>query len=211
METALAAIMALLMFAGGVAAGCLLMRGAARQARAAAQAEVAAERATLLERLATREAEARAGRSELESLAAEVRQLQEQMRDAAVRCSAAEEKNARIPELEAALKERDERIAALLDETRTFAAQVAELGTKLDEERKAGEAKLALLNEAQQKLSDAFKALAAEALKSNKPVLSSNWLARSWRNSRERQKRVGTASESDRRVGQTAEGLAGKS
>ena len=143
------------------------MRGAARQARAAAQAEVAAERATLLERLATREAAARAGRSELESLAAEVRQLQEQMRDAAVRCSAAEEKNARIPELEAALKERDERIAALLDETRTFAAQVAELGTKLDEERKAGEAKLALLNEAQQKLSDAFKALAAEALKSN--------------------------------------------
>ena len=167
METALAAIMALLMFASGVAAGCLLMRSAARQARAAAQAEVAAERATLLERLATREAEARAGRSELESLAAEVRQLQEQMRDAAVRCSAAEEKNARIPELEAALKERDERIAALLDETRTFAAQVAELGTKLDEERKAGEAKLALLNETQQKLSDAFKALAAEALKSN--------------------------------------------
>jgi len=39
--------------------------------------------------------------------------------------------------------------------------------TRLVEERKAAEEKLAILNEAQEKLSDAFKALSSEALKSN--------------------------------------------
>jgi DNA recombination protein RmuC len=167
MDAALAAIAALLIFACGAGAGWLLLRGAARQARAAALAECAAERATLLERTAARESEAQACRGEIEAATAQVRQLQEQMRAESVRRSAAEEKNARIPELEAGLKAREERIAALVSETRAFAAQVAELGTKLEEERKAGEAKLALLNQAQQKLSDAFKALAAEALNSN--------------------------------------------
>jgi len=45
--------------------------------------------------------------------------------------------------------------------------QLAELKTRLEEERKAATAQLALLNEAQQKLSDAFKALSADALMSN--------------------------------------------
>jgi DNA recombination protein RmuC len=46
-------------------------------------------------------------------------------------------------------------------------ADVAALQTRLEEERKAAEAKLALLEEARQKLSDAFKALSADALRSN--------------------------------------------
>jgi DNA recombination protein RmuC len=167
MEIITIATAALLIFGGGVAAGWLLMRGAARNARSTAQAEMAAERATLLERLAAREGDAQACRGEAETAAAQVRQLQEEMRAESVRRSAAEEKNARIPELESVLKARDERIAELVSETRAFAAHVAELGTKLEEEQKAGEAKLALLNDAQQKLSDAFKALASEALKSN--------------------------------------------
>ena len=42
-----------------------------------------------------------------------------------------------------------------------------DLFTAAAEERKAADQKLALLNEAQQRLSDAFKALSSEALKSN--------------------------------------------
>lgn len=45
--------------------------------------------------------------------------------------------------------------------------KVSHLATTLVQERKQAEEKLAVLNEAQQKLSDAFKALAGEALKSN--------------------------------------------
>ncbi|HEX8010545.1 MAG TPA: DNA recombination protein RmuC, partial [Casimicrobiaceae bacterium] len=46
-------------------------------------------------------------------------------------------------------------------------AKLAELETRLAEERKAAEQKLSLLNDAQAALSDAFKALSAEALRSN--------------------------------------------
>ena len=45
--------------------------------------------------------------------------------------------------------------------------KAVELETTLQQERKQAEEKLAVLDEARQKLSDAFKALAAEALKSN--------------------------------------------
>ena len=45
--------------------------------------------------------------------------------------------------------------------------RAVKLETTLQQERKQAEEKLAVLNEAQRKLSDAFKALAAEALKSN--------------------------------------------
>src|ERR1700734_1404707 len=51
-------------------------------------------------------------------------------------------------------------IARLRNETVT-------VETRLIEERKAANEKLAILNEAQAKLSDAFKALSSEALKSN--------------------------------------------
>ncbi len=48
-----------------------------------------------------------------------------------------------------------------------FRAEKAALGVRLEEERKAAGEKLAVLEEARQKLSDAFKALSSDALKSN--------------------------------------------
>ena len=81
--------------------------------------------------------------------------------------AAAEEKNTRIPELDRAIGHRDERLTTLASELTTLKAAQSELQTKLEAERKATEEKLALVNEARQHLSDAFKALSAEALKSN--------------------------------------------
>ena len=46
-------------------------------------------------------------------------------------------------------------------------AKTVELATTLDQERKQAEEKMAVVADAQRKLSDAFKALASEALKSN--------------------------------------------
>lgn len=74
---------------------------------------------------------------------------------------------ARIADLGAIIKEREmELLASRQDAARLQAAQ-AELTERLLQERKATQEKLTLLNEAQSSLSDAFKALSADALKSN--------------------------------------------
>lgn len=58
-------------------------------------------------------------------------------------------------------------IEQLQNDRASLQARYAELQARVEEERKAAEAKLALLEEARQKLADAFKALSAEALRSN--------------------------------------------
>jgi len=72
----------------------------------------------------------------------------------------AEERSARLPAMEA-------QITGLQQECSALKAERAALMTRLEEQEKAAKEKLALLDEARQKLSDAFKALSQEALKSN--------------------------------------------
>ena len=76
-------------------------------------------------------------------------------------------RDARIVELETRLADETARTAAIQGEVSTLKQEAATLETRLVEERKAAAEKLVLLNEAQVKLSDAFKALSADALKSN--------------------------------------------
>jgi DNA recombination protein RmuC len=79
----------------------------------------------------------------------------------------AEAKIPRISELEVLLGKRDEGLSVLRSENEILKTTLAELQTKSDEERKATNEKLALIDEAKKNLSDAFKALSAEALKNN--------------------------------------------
>ena len=76
------------------------------------------------------------------------------------RRAAAEQNASRIPELEAKLAQQSATVS-------TQRAVLAELETRLVEERKAAAEKLTFLNDAQQKLGDAFKALSSDALRSN--------------------------------------------
>jgi len=87
--------------------------------------------------------------------------------DETQRRSAAEEKNSRIPKLEAVLLQRDTHVADLQNVEKSSKAKVAELETKIQEQARQGEEKLALLTDAQKKLTDAFEALASKALKGN--------------------------------------------
>ena len=73
----------------------------------------------------------------------------------------------RIAELESRLAAEIAQAAATRSEAAALREAAAALETRLVEERKAAQEKLAVLNEAQAKLSDAFKALSSEALKSN--------------------------------------------
>ncbi len=66
---------------------------------------------------------------------------------------------------ESAKKESE--ISQLRNNCSSLSTELAGLKVKLEEQNKAAEEKLALLNNAKEKLSDAFKALSAEALKSN--------------------------------------------
>jgi len=79
----------------------------------------------------------------------------------------AEQRNKRIPELEQELKERDQSIGELQTEASNLKAQAATLNTKLEEQQKSFEEKEKLLKDAEAKLTETFKALSADALKSN--------------------------------------------
>lgn len=98
--------------------------------------------------------------AELASLKLDQARKDELLRTEAERRATAEERASRVPGLDAKLAEQE---SALL----VARARIAEIETRLTEERKASDEKLALLDDAQKKLSDAFKALSSDALKSN--------------------------------------------
>ena len=90
-----------------------------------------------------------------------------QLRDESTRRAAAEERAKRIPQLEDQLAHKDEQIGSLHNQITDLKSSRSELTTALAKDREAFGEKLALLNEAQIRFSDAFKALSAEALQGN--------------------------------------------
>ncbi|RJR36512.1 MAG: DNA recombination protein RmuC [Desulfobacteraceae bacterium] len=153
--------------AAGAAAGAvvvwLIFRGRVQQLRVQGDSE----RALLSERVQGRERQIEELRKSIESLSVELGRQAEELKGESGKRSAAEERNLRIPDLEARLMAREEQLNRAQGECTTLREKVSELGTKLDEERKAAEEKLSVLGEARQKLSDAFQALSAEALRCN--------------------------------------------
>jgi DNA recombination protein RmuC len=93
--------------------------------------------------------------------------LQQQCAEESQRRAAAEERSTRIPQLESEVAARGQQLAAAQAEGSALKVEISRLATRLEEQEKAAQQKLALLDEARQKLADAFKALSAEALQSN--------------------------------------------
>lgn len=145
----------------------LILRTKIQESRDRGKTEGESERATLTERLQGREEQLKELRGSLEKRDSEIDRLREEMRLESEKRCAAEERNSRIPELELAMKVREEVLGQLQKENTDLKTRLSETETRMEEERKGAEERLVLLNEAQQKLSDAFKALSAEALKSN--------------------------------------------
>ncbi len=160
----------LLLFAGIILGGFLawlLLRSRIDLAFSRGKAEHEAEAAALGERLLGRDEQLNSLKSALQDAHAEIAALRVDLKTESEKRSAAEEKNNRIPELEKVLTGRDEQIAGMFAENSSLKAKVSELATLVQEERKTTEEKLAVLDSAHVKLSDAFKALSAEALQSN--------------------------------------------
>ncbi len=90
-----------------------------------------------------------------------------QISDLAQSLAAAQEKNSRIPELEMNMSATVQEARAYREQQAKASARIATLEVQLEQERKAMTEKLAVLDEAQARFSDAFKALSAEALQNN--------------------------------------------
>ncbi|MDQ2783862.1 MAG: DNA recombination protein RmuC [Chloroflexota bacterium] len=118
-----------------------------------------------------RQARIAAMAGELTARDADLVRLSHDLTEEATRRATAEQsavdRSQRLVAMGDALIEKDGDIATLRDTATAHEARIAGLSTKLDAERAAGGEKLALLNDAQEKLADAFKALSADALSSN--------------------------------------------
>ena len=69
--------------------------------------------------------------------------------------------------LESQVSDLNSKLTAFQNENASLLARISSLETQLEAERKASNEKLGLLEDAQSKLSDAFKALSADALNAN--------------------------------------------
>ncbi len=151
----------------GSAAGWFLQRVKIQASYDRGKLEGESERLVLRERLANLENQTQEARDSIGNLTTENSRLNQEFTSLSSNCAALTEKNSRIPELEKALKGRDGLVDQLSGEITRLKESLAETETRLEEERKSAQEKLALLDEAQEKLSDAFKALSSDALKSN--------------------------------------------
>lgn len=131
------------------------------------RSEAHAERTSLNERLHSKEEYISEMRTLIDKQETGLENYRKEYTTESQKRAAAEEKNNRIPALESTIKEKEQEVKLLQRNNAELNSHMSELKTTLDKERKAADEKLALLHEAQQKLSDAFKALSADALKSN--------------------------------------------
>lgn len=161
----------LVAFVFGLVAGLFLFhlftRGRTDEAVARARSEAEVQAVELKTRLEGRDDEVRAAREQVEDAKRIAAEMQAALDAQNERRAAAEETARRVPALEVTIRERNDEINRLLDEAARRGAEIAQLKTAIDKEREAATEKLALVEAAKTNLSDAFKALSAEALKSN--------------------------------------------
>lgn len=164
MELLLAIAAGLLLGSVGI---WLLLRQQANTAFERSKAAMEAERAALVERLGGRDAEVARLERRVADLEAARESVEAALRAEAEKRAAAEQAAARVPQLEAALGE-----AARVGEAKDIAnaelkAEIARLKAELEAERATLTEKLGVLNQAQEQLSSAFRALSAQALQAN--------------------------------------------
>src|SRR3954453_13438963 len=93
--------------------------------------------------------------------------LNRQITELSQSLAAAQEKNSRIPEMELASSAAQREMQVLREQQARATARMATMETQLANERKTTAEKVAVLDDAQKRFSDAFKALSAEALQQN--------------------------------------------
>lgn len=156
--------------AGGALAGGVIwfvMRERARRAVSEAKAPLEMQLAAATARAEVTEENLKVRQSELARAEVELREQRLQLGTEQQARATAEQRNARIPELESAAAQREAALEELRQSHSTALSRIAELDTRLQEERSQAAEKLALLDETKRQLTDSFKALSAHALQAN--------------------------------------------
>lgn len=154
-----------LVLGAGVAA--LLFASRLQTVRERTRAEMAGDRASLIERLRHQDQQIEELRAGQRDLQAQLDYSRHELRDEAARRATAEAQLGRVRELEEVLGDRATHLAHTQQENSLLRAKLAELQTQLTHAHTATQEKVALLDQAQQRLAHTFQALSADALARN--------------------------------------------
>jgi DNA recombination protein RmuC len=164
-------ISTIVMFAVGFAFGAgvvwLFLRTKSSEKVARVRGDLESQVAVLNERISTTQQQLDEQRRVAAGQSQEAKTLQASLQTEASARAAAERECQRIQDLQGQLSERDIRIQSFIDQVTTLTACRSELEMKLVKEAEISGEKLALLQNAQEKLTGAFKALSSDALRSN--------------------------------------------
>lgn len=133
----------------GAAGAWLVLRSKVAAATEAAKADSIADRAKLAANLEARDFQIKELSSSLQTAQSEVSRLSSDLKSESNRRAIAEEKNSRIPELEAALKTSKEVESSLSTQVMHFREQLARADAALQEERKTAEQQDGLVHQLQ--------------------------------------------------------------
>ena len=151
----------------GVAVAWLYLRARIDDAFERGRLSIEAERAALLERIAARDSTVAEQQCELSDLQAQMRSTLLDLRSEGEKRSAAEQSAARVPQLEAMLRDATRNVETRDTTNGELKAENARLNAELEAERASLGEKLALLNEAQAQLASTFRGLSGQALQAN--------------------------------------------
>ena len=164
MESLLAIAAGLLLGSVGV---WLLLRQQANSAFERGRAGMESERAALIERLSGRDAEVARLEKRVSELEAAREPVEAALRAETQKRAAAEQLALRVPQLEAALRDAARAAEAKDNANAELKVENARLKAELEAERAMLAEKLGVLNQAQEQLASAFRALSAQALQAN--------------------------------------------
>jgi DNA recombination protein RmuC len=155
----------------GAGVTALLLASRSQTVRERTRAEMAGDRASLIERLRHQEQQIDDLRASLRDQQGQIDYSRHELREETSRRAAAEAQTqaqmSRLRELEGALGDRTTQLAQTQQENGLLRAKLAELHTQLTHAQAATQEKVALLEVAQQRLAHTFQALSADALARN--------------------------------------------
>lgn len=162
--------LALVLFASfwvGALAGWLAMKIRERSAFERGRSDAAGEIASLTERIAARDAQAGELKQQIDAAQAENGRQLGELRAESDRRAAAEARCELIPKFEQELAARAEKMAGISQELAHAQALLAETQARTGEATKFTDEKIAVLSDLQTQLAESFRALSADALRSN--------------------------------------------